>query len=168
MSFEKIPGLLELLLSAQQETNRLLEQNNKLLVENRGPTLAEAKSALPTPTISAQTEGRPLTAAEAPAALHGIANVGNAPTAEEAPTPVEPAPTPSAQEAAPVATVEPATASPSEVTVEDAKNAMLDVANKCGREAAVEALATFSCQKFTQLLPAMYPKFVAHCKSLVQ
>lgn len=172
MSFEKIPALLEQLVSLVTETNKLLTEQKALVASTKG---VETQAALPTPTISAQTEGRPLTAAEAPAALHGIANVGNAPTpVENQPTQDAPAPTQSAPEvatAATAATVETASASPSEqvaYTEMDAKNAMLDVANKRGRDTAVGCLTKFNIKKFPELDPSKYGEFVAYCKSLVQ
>ena len=169
MSFEKIPALLEQLVSLVTETNKLLTEQKAIKESTKG---GEAQAALPTPTISAETEGRPLTAAEAPAALHGIANVGNAPSpVENQPTQDAPAPTPSAQEAAPAATVETVSASPSEpvtYTEMDAKNAMFDVANKRGRDAAVGCLTHFNIKKFPELDPSKYGEFVAYCKSLVQ
>ena len=155
MSFEKIPALLEQLVSLVTETNKLLTEQKAIVESTKG---VETKAALPTPTISAKTEGRPLTAAEAPAALHGIANVGNAPTpVENQPTQDAPAPTQSATEVAPAATVETASASPSEqvaYTEMDAKNAMLDVANKRGRDAAVGCLTKFNIKKFPELDPS--------------
>ena len=178
MSFEKIPALLEQLVSLVTETNKLLTEQKALLNTPLRQThvIDASLSTLPTPTISAQTEGRPLTAAEAPAALHGIANVGNAhspvenqPT-QDAPAPA-PAPTQSAPEVAPAATVETASAPPSEqvaYTEMDAKNAMLDVANKRGRDAAVGCLTKFNIEKFPKLDPSKYGEFVAYCKSLVQ
>ena len=169
MSFEKIPALLEQLVSLVTETNKLLTEQKAFVASTKG---VETQDALPTPTISAQTEGRPLTAAEAPAALHGIANVGNAPTpVENQPTQDAPAPTQSAPEVAPAATVETASASPSEqvaYTEMDAKNAMLDVANKRGRDAAVGCLTKFNIKKFPELDPSKYGEFAAYCKSLVQ
>lgn len=169
MSFEKIPALLEQLVSLVTETNKLLTEQKAIKESTKG---VEAQAALPTPTISAQTEGRPLTAAEAPAALHGIANVGNAHSpVENQPTQDAPAPTQSAPEVAPAATVETASASTSEqvaYTEMDAKNAMLDVANKRGRDAAVGCLTKFNIKKFPELDPSKYGEFVAYCKSLVQ
>ena len=169
MSFEKIPALLEQLVSLVTETNKLLTEQKVIKESTKG---VETQAALPTPTISAQTEGRPLTAAEAPAALHGIANVGNAHSpVENQPTQDAPAPTQSAPEVAPAATVETASASPSEqvaYTEMDAKNAMLDVANKRGRDTAVGCLTKFNIKKFPELDPSKYGEFVAYCKSLVQ
>lgn len=97
MSFEKIPALLEQLVSLVTETNKLLTEQKALLDTPLRQThvIDASLSTLPTPTISAQTEGRPLTAAEAPAALHGIANVGNAHSpVENQPTQDAPAPAP--------------------------------------------------------------------------
>lgn len=174
MSFEKIPALLEQLVSLVTETNRLLTEQKALLNTPLRQThvIDASLSTLPTPTISAQTEGRPLTAAEAPAALHGIANVGNAHSpVENQPTQDAPAPTQSAPEVAPAATVETASASHSEqvaYTEMDAKNAMLDVANKRGRDAAVGCLTHFNIKKFPELDSSKYGEFVAYCKSLVQ
>lgn len=169
MSFEKIPALLEQLVSLVTETNKLVTEQKVLVASTKG---VETQDALPTPTISAQTEGRPLTAAEAPAALHGIANVGNTPSpVENQHTQDAPAPTQSAPEVAPAATVETASASPSEqvaYTEMDAKNAMLDVVNKRGRDAAVGCLTKFNIKKFPELDPSKYGEFVAYCKSLVQ
>ena len=173
MSFEKIPALLEQLVSLVTETNKLLTEQKVIKESTKG---VETQAALPTPTISAQTEGRPLTAAEAPAALHGIANVGNAHSpVENQPTQDAPAPTQSAPEVAPAATVETASASPSEQVAyaeidaeTDAKLAMLDVANKRGRDAAVGCLTKFNIKKFPELDPSKYGEFVAYCKSLVQ
>ena len=169
MSFEKIPALLEQLVSLVTETNKLLTEQKAIKESTKG---VEAQAALSTPTISAKTEGRPLTAAEAPAALHGIANVRNASyLVENQPTQDAPAPTQSAPEVAPAATVETASASPSEqvaYTEMDAKNAMLDVANKRGRDAAVGCLTHFNIKKFPDLDPSKYGEFVAYCKSLVQ
>lgn len=171
MSFEKIPALLEQLVSLVTETNKLLTEQKAIKESTKGVE-AQAQAALPTPTISAKTEGRPLTAAEAPAALHGIANVGNAHSpVENQPTQDAPAPTQSAPEVAPAATVETASASPSEqvaYTEMDAKHAMLDVANKRGRDAAVGCLTKFNIKKFPELDPSKYGEFVAYCKSLVQ
>ena len=176
MSFEKIPALLEQLVSLVTETNKLLTEQKALLNTPLRQThvIDASLSTLPTPTISAQTEGRPLTAAEAPAALHGIANVGNAHSpVENQPTQDAPAPAPtqSAPEVAPAATVETASASHSEpvtYTEMDAKNAMLDVANKRGRDAAVGCLTHFNIKKFPELDPSKYGEFVVYCKSLVQ
>ena len=127
MSFEKIPALLEQLVSLVTETNKLLTEQK---------------------VIKESTKG-----------------------VETQPTQDAPAPTQSAPEVAPAATVETASASPSEqvaYTEMDAKNAMLDVANKRGRDTAVGCLTKFNIKKFPELDPSKYGEFVAYCKSLVQ
>ena len=128
MSFEKIPALLEQLVSLVTETNKLL---------------TEQKALLNTPLRQTYVIDASLSTL----------------------------PTQSAPEVAPAATVETASASPSEqvaYTEMDAKNAMLDVANKRGRDAAVGCLTKFNIKKFPELDPSKYGEFVAYCKSLVQ
>ena len=174
MSFEKIPSLLAELLAEVKRGNELMQKHydrptvaitetvsigdKSVQTTAYAPTVAEAKAALPTPTISAESAGRPLTAAEAPAALNGVANVGNAPAPV---TPAEPAPTPAVTEAVQAAPVEAVSASRSEATVDDAKQTLLDVSNKVGREAAVKLLGQFNAAKFPQLKAEDYAAFVA-------